>query len=841
MINIKNKVLQGVAIGCISSTSLALPIIDGEDFETGFGLWMNDDSSQDNRNWTLNSGGTPSSSTGPSSASEGINYIYLETSSGGAYSRGDSANLISPIYDDVERFTFDTHMFGSNIGRLSVDIFDGNIWWNDFTFREGEYQTSNSSAYMSVDVDLSGYYVKQIRLRATAEGGYRGDIAIDNIKIFGKQVEPVPPVFVGEPILLADATVDEPYSGDLMLHVEDLNGDLLTFSKISGPDWLNISEGGLLSGTVAGVAMLQEFVVSVTDGTFFTETTIQIPLTYEKVLFKESFEGGLPVWENSTGVDTDDWTRHSGSTTSSGTGPVGASEGTYYTYLETSNGSPAYYANEFAMIESPSIDANQVSLSFDYHMYGADIGALHIDILSNGAWQQSVGFIEGQQHLSNTSNFSNEKIYFHGDVEKIRIRAVAVGGFRGDIAIDNLVIRGEEFPPLDDVDGDGIDDELDAFPFDPTEQVDTDNDGTGNNADSDDDNDGVLDVNDAFPLDAIESLDTDGDGIGNNTDSDDDNDGVLDINDEFPLDFSESLDTDNDGIGNNADLDDDSDGVLDTVDAFPLDASETLDTDGDGIGNNVDLDDDNDTISDDDEINIHNTDPLLADTDSDQMPDGFEILHGLDPLVDDSGLDPDGDSITNLQEFLNNSSPNIASKNFTIYPIASSAGIDGGSNQNFTLDGSFEFDGPFSKWIIEDWRSSDFTKKIERRLAHEFSLPAILLDNTVTIKSATLTATLDGRWGSAGLLSELRTFAYLTGNGSIEEADFSKDSLRITGTNVNNGSTGFSVGDTLIIDVTNYVNSLDQTSNNVVGFIHDMYSSSDRIDLAKDFTLNIEI
>jgi hypothetical protein len=58
----------------------------------------------------------------------------------------------------------------------------------------------------------------------------------------------------------------------------------------------------------------------------------------------------------------------------------------------------------------------------------------------------------------------------------------------------------------------------------------------GNACDDDDDNDGVEDVDDAFPLDPTESVDTDDDGIGNNADPDDDNDGVLDGDDPFPLD-----------------------------------------------------------------------------------------------------------------------------------------------------------------------------------------------------------------------------------------------------------------------------------------------------------------
>ena len=69
-----------------------------------------------------------------------------------------------------------------------------------------------------------------------------------------------------------------------------------------------------------------------------------------------------------------------------------------------------------------------------------------------------------------------------------------------------------------DSDGDGVADELDAFPNDAAESVDTDGDGTGDNADTNDDGDSALDVDDAFPLDASETLDTDGDGIGDNAD-----------------------------------------------------------------------------------------------------------------------------------------------------------------------------------------------------------------------------------------------------------------------------------------------------------------------------------
>ncbi len=48
------------------------------------------------------------------------------------------------------------------------------------------------------------------------------------------------------------------------------------------------------------------------------------------------------------------------------------------------------------------------------------------------------------------------------------------------------------------------------------------------------------------------------------------------------------------------------------------------------------------------------TNPHLADSDGDGLPDGWEILHGFDPLdlgVSDASRDDDGDNLTNLQEF----------------------------------------------------------------------------------------------------------------------------------------------------------------------------------------------
>ena len=103
-----------------------------------------------------------------------------------------------------------------------------------------------------------------------------------------------------------------------------------------------------------------------------------------------------------------------------------------------------------------------------------------------------------------------------------------------------------------DRDGDGYGDLLDAFPNDPNEWVDTDQDNIGNNADTDDDSDGLLDNEEILSIPQTNPLkpDTDNDGYC---------DGNIDVlgfcvgGDAFPIDSSEWADSDGDGVGNNGD------------------------------------------------------------------------------------------------------------------------------------------------------------------------------------------------------------------------------------------------------------------------------------------------
>ena len=114
--------------------------------------------------------------------------------------------------------------------------------------------------------------------------------------------------------------------------------------------------------------------------------------------------------------------------------------------------------------------------------------------------------------------------------------------------------------------------------------------------------------------------------------------------------------------------DTDGDGLTDYYEIFKTYTEPTI-TDSDGNGTddgNEDFDDDgltnideynqgtkpwvsdtdNDDLSDGDEVNLYDTDPLSPDTDGDELEDGDELVLGTDPLIPDT----DGDGILDSAE-----------------------------------------------------------------------------------------------------------------------------------------------------------------------------------------------
>ena len=102
-----------------------------------------------------------------------------------------------------------------------------------------------------------------------------------------------------------------------------------------------------------------------------------------------------------------------------------------------------------------------------------------------------------------------------------------------------------------DTDYDGVIDMLDNCPeIGNPSQSDYDQDGFGDGCDTDIDGDGMANENDAFPNDPSEQSDIDADGVGDNSDADDDGDGIADGSDNCPIIAnSDQADLDGNGVG----------------------------------------------------------------------------------------------------------------------------------------------------------------------------------------------------------------------------------------------------------------------------------------------------
>ncbi|HVV71418.1 MAG TPA: putative Ig domain-containing protein, partial [Verrucomicrobiae bacterium] len=75
------------------------------------------------------------------------------------------------------------------------------------------------------------------------------------------------PAFTQNPFSLTNATVGQAYASSIAGQATDPNvGDSLTFAKLSGPSWLSVASGGVISGSAsAGDVGTNSFVVSVVD------------------------------------------------------------------------------------------------------------------------------------------------------------------------------------------------------------------------------------------------------------------------------------------------------------------------------------------------------------------------------------------------------------------------------------------------------------------------------------------------------------------------------------------------------------------------------------------------
>jgi hypothetical protein len=158
----------------------------------------------------------------------------------------------------------------------------------------------------------------------------------------------------------------------------------------------------------------------------------------------EPLDPNTPVyggpWMQVTG-DGGDWTWDSGGTPSSGTGPsvdhtLGTAAGHYF-FTESSG-----FNNKVFILESPCFDLTGIAspaLSFYYHMLGATMGTLSVEITDNNCitWTEvfSVSGNQGDEWFGALVDLSA-----YTGIVKIRFVGLTGSSFTSDMAIDDICV-----------------------------------------------------------------------------------------------------------------------------------------------------------------------------------------------------------------------------------------------------------------------------------------------------------------------------------------------------------------------------------------------------------------
>jgi len=330
------------------------------------------------------------------------------------------------------------------------------------------------SAGYTVDISAAAGQNANVLVRFTwaDAGGWQWYGALDNVIVEGS-VPPNIDLAVTELSLPSSALANSTVNFDVVVSnvgadpVSSATVDIFfngSFSSSLSVGALNGGESDTLSTSVTASASGRDTVVAalqmVTGDANTANDTLSAAYDVEMAMatpYFQDFEAGgaLPMgWTNETDDDFD-WTADAGGTTSSGTGPavdhtLGTTAG-FYMYTEAS--SPRI-PGDVAHLTTPYIDLTGLTIpamQFWFHMYGADMGELHVDVWSGGVWTlDAMPPLIGQYQTANADPWLRAQVNlaaWAGSVVKVRFRGIIGASFYSDMAIDDVNF-GEAVPDV---------------------------------------------------------------------------------------------------------------------------------------------------------------------------------------------------------------------------------------------------------------------------------------------------------------------------------------------------------------------------------------------------------
>jgi len=156
-----------------------------------------------------------------------------------------------------------------------------------------------------------------------------------------------------------------------------------------------------------------------------------------QLVYSDNFSSGFGNWLNFP-ADDFEWTRLSGSTPTSSTGPAGdhTTGSGYYAYTESSSN-----YNKTSYLEGPRINFDAYSgekLTFWYHMYGSAMGSLAFQVNTGSGWA-TLWSRSGNQG----NQWNNETIDLSGLTGNgwLRFRGITGSSATSDMALDDITLE----------------------------------------------------------------------------------------------------------------------------------------------------------------------------------------------------------------------------------------------------------------------------------------------------------------------------------------------------------------------------------------------------------------
>nr|XP_040028078.1 zonadhesin isoform X5 [Gasterosteus aculeatus aculeatus] len=318
----------------------------------------------DTLDWTWQNGSTSTPMTGPSADHTGDgHYLYMEADNA---SHGDMARLISSECSESgpQCLQFWYHMYGSadtmglHVYLLQNKVADA-LWGK---------RNDNGNIWKLAQLDITTTGAFQIIIEGRRGSNEESDVAIDDVKLYRGQCPDVSGVTTSPP------KPDENTSPPMVL---------VPTTVFPQPPVVNVTAQLPVTARppVANVTV-HSTVEAKTDfinGENVTEAAERPPPVCQ---LNCNFDQDLCQWDQLL-TDAFDWTRYSGSTPTTMTGPSSdhTTGGGHYLYIEANNAS---HGDTARLISSECSDSGPQCLQFWYHMYGsADTMGLHVYLLQD--------------------------------------------------------------------------------------------------------------------------------------------------------------------------------------------------------------------------------------------------------------------------------------------------------------------------------------------------------------------------------------------------------------------------------------------------------------------------